>query len=283
MSAVQNPTYLLAPNWTFRPGGSIALGNIIVDPFRPHRPLTKADPAKPLETETATEKNWRLSLETARNVNLSIWTVFLEKVHLKVGANRESIKNGHFTMKSLDTEFLKDDPSDEEIVALCNHPDVRNFMRLDSLLCKPVYMVTGLKIAKGFALKGEDISKSSFAAEGMAEVAPDVSLGARAEASTKTTISDQFEAENDIIFAYQLLKITPKGWSKNKKIELIEFQPRQAFLSDEEKEQRDPKVDGEKDVLTVEDLKELGRFVETIEVKSDELEGVYVVYEGLTL
>jgi hypothetical protein len=111
---------------------SLFRGNIIVDPFRPHRPLTKPEPGKSLETDTATEKNWKLSLETARSVNLSIWTVFLEIVHLKVGVDHERIKNGHFTMKSLDTEFLKDDPSDEEIEARCNHPDVKDFMRLDS-------------------------------------------------------------------------------------------------------------------------------------------------------
>lgn len=48
MSTVQSPTYLLASNWTFRPGGRTALGNIIVDPFRPHRPLTKPAKVSPL-------------------------------------------------------------------------------------------------------------------------------------------------------------------------------------------------------------------------------------------
>jgi hypothetical protein len=44
-------------------------------------------------------------------------------------------------------------------------------------------------------------------------VAPNVSAGAKAKVSTKDSISDQFESENDIIFAYQLLKIKPKGKS----------------------------------------------------------------------
>jgi hypothetical protein len=85
-----------------------------------------------------------------------------------------------------------------------NHP---------GLLCKPVYMITGLKIAKGFALKGKDSTTSGFTAEGGAQVAPNVSVGAKAKVSTKDSISDQFESENDIIFAYQLLKIKPKGKS----------------------------------------------------------------------
>jgi hypothetical protein len=72
-------------------------------------------------------------------------------------------------------------------------------------------MIIGLKIAKGFALKGKDSTTSGFIAESGAQVAPNVSAGAKAKVSTKDSISDQFESENDIIFAYQLLKIKPKG------------------------------------------------------------------------
>jgi len=56
MSNVRYPTYLLAPNWAFRPGGRIAIGNIIVDPLLPHHAILKPDTANPLPTETATEE-----------------------------------------------------------------------------------------------------------------------------------------------------------------------------------------------------------------------------------
>ena len=42
----RQPTYLLAPNFHFKPGtGPIVLGNIIADPLRPHRALTTVDAA----------------------------------------------------------------------------------------------------------------------------------------------------------------------------------------------------------------------------------------------
>lgn len=278
MSTVQNPTYLLAPNWTFRPGGRIALGNIIVDPFRPHRPLTKPDGVKRLETETVTEKNWQLSLETARRVNISIWAIFLENIHLKIGGSSERVKNGYFTMESLDTVFLKEDPTDEEIVQRCNQPQVREYMRLDSVLCKPIYMVTGLKIAKGFALKSQKSSAAGFIAEGSGEAAPNMSLGGSFESSKQTSVSDQFETENDIIFAYQLLKIKPKGWTKNK-FKHHDFEPRQAFLA-EEKEEEPGNIAAERDSFVADDLRELGTSVQMVEVQDGKQDSVYIVFES---
>jgi hypothetical protein len=84
-------------------------------------------------------------------------------------------------------------------------------MRLDSVLCKPVYMITGLKIAKKFALKGENSKDNSVDVEGGVEGTPEVSIGGKVEASKKKKTLDEFESENNIIFAYQLLKIRPKG------------------------------------------------------------------------
>ncbi|KAF6822501.1 hypothetical protein CMUS01_11057 [Colletotrichum musicola] len=182
MSSVQNPTYLLAPNWTFRPGGKIALGNIVVDPFKPHRVLSAANPAEIIPAEPVVETNWTLALGTARSMSLSIWAVFLENIRLGTDINRERIRNSEFTMASLETVYLKDDPSEAEIKARCNEEGVRDFMRLGHTLCKPVC----------------------------------------------------FEAEGGVIFAYQLHKISPKGWGKKKTLVVTEYQPRQAFLSSEE-------------------------------------------------
>lgn len=277
MSHVQNPTYLLAPNWTFRPGGRIALGNIIADPMRPHRPLTKADAAKPLEVDTATEMNWQLSRETTAGVSLSVWATFLEKVHLKAGTNRERVKNLRFTMTSLDTVFLKEDPSNDEIIARCNDPDVREFMRLDSVLCHPVYLITGLKIAKGFALQGENSSTTGYTIDGGGEATPEVSMGASLEASSRQAMFDQFEAGGDIIFAYQLLKLKPKGWTKQKTLSMTEFQPKQAFLGSDES--RDEKVEAESDTLELDDLEEAGSGVHMIKLEGHGNSVAFVVYE----
>ncbi|RKK79037.1 hypothetical protein BFJ68_g17845 [Fusarium oxysporum] len=246
MSNVRYPTYILAPNWIFRPEGRIAIGNVLVDPLLPHRGLLKPDPNCHLPTETATGKNWQLSIETMRNLSLSIWTIFLEKISIKIRANRMYIKYGQFNMQSLGTVSLKDDLSDGYIETLYSNPKVREFMRLDSLLCKTVYVVTGLKIVKGFSLSGSSKHSAGLMGEVGGEVAPEASLGGGAHISSSTSISDQFESVNDIIFAYQLTIIKPKGWTKEKTIEASDFR-KHALLSDN-KDEAEEKVEAERGV-----------------------------------
>lgn len=82
------------------------------------------------------------------------------------------------------------------------------------------------------------------------------------------------------MFRVQLLKIKPKGWTKDVKFEVSEFQPRQALMSDkQEKEKQNAKVEGETETLEVKELKDLGAEVQVMEVEDNELEKVYVVYE----
>jgi hypothetical protein len=132
MSNVRYPTYLLAPNWTFRPGGRVAIGNVMADPLLPHRALVRPDAGTALPVDIATENNWQLPIETTKSLSLSIRSVFLEKIIIKLGGNRTHIKNKQFNMESLETQTLKDDPSDEYIAQLCENTRVREFMRLDS-------------------------------------------------------------------------------------------------------------------------------------------------------
>jgi hypothetical protein len=121
------------------------------------------------------------------------------------------------------TMALKDDLSDKKISALYNDSNIKKFIKLNSVLCKPVYIITGLKITKKFALKGKNSKDNGVDVEGEGEMAPEVSAGGKVEASKKKRISDKFESENDIIFTYQLLKIKPKRWTRNKKIKITEF------------------------------------------------------------
>ncbi|RSM19381.1 hypothetical protein CDV31_001803 [Fusarium ambrosium] len=191
-----------------------------------------------------------------RYLSPTLWGAFLEKIRLGTTAQQERIKNGLFTMESLETIYLSEDPSPEEIKARCNDPLVREYMRLDSLLCSPVYMVTGIKVAKGFKLEGEKSSSTSVEFEGGGEVSQEASIGVNTAATKKERIADEFESDGDIVFAYQLMKITPKGWRKEKRLKTDEYQHRQAFLVDEEEAEKEVEVEiGEVVLEDVEELK----------------------------
>jgi hypothetical protein len=274
MSNVQHPTYFLAPNWSYRPGGKIAIGNIVRNPLKPHMVLSKPDPSMPaLATETTTEWNWHLSVETATNLSLSLWSAFLQVFNLNFAANRERSKTSNFTMTSLDTITLSEDPMPDHIKKRCNDPRVREYMRLDSMLCSPVYMVTGIKVAKDFKLEGEKSATNGIVGEVGGQVSPETSLGAGAGISKTRRIADGFEAEGDVVFAYQLMKIKPKGWSKEKKLETSEYQNHQAFLGDGKSEAKVDDVEGEIEAVEAEDFKDLPK------AQTKTIDGVVVGYE----
>jgi hypothetical protein len=256
MSTTQNPTYFLSPNWTFRPGGRIALGNIIVDPLKPHLYLSQADPPpRTPETESTVETNWRLSVDQTTGISLRVWAVFLDKILLDVGLGRELVRSHRFTMTSLETITLRSEPTPDELHKRCNDSRVSEFMRRDSVLCRPVYMVTGLKIARGFVLDAAEAELTrGVKVELGAEVLPEVSVGAGIDVSRNQGISDHgFESQNDIVFAYQVVKIKPTGW-KGKRLAADEFKHRQQLLDDTAGEV--DTVEGDEDLLGEEDLED---------------------------
>ncbi|KAL7904676.1 hypothetical protein GGI35DRAFT_462364 [Trichoderma velutinum] len=264
MPSVRDPTYLLAPNWTYRPNGPIALGNIIVDPFRPQYAIHK--PTKALsETETATENNWIFETEKIRNINVSIWTRLFNQLSLKLGPNRQRTNSVKIVMKSLETIYFRDEPSMQDIQLLANEPIVRSILNADSLFRSPVYMVTGLKIAKGFQLTHHGSSGRGLSAEITESIAPDMSVGGNANVEITTAISNGFEAADDIIFAFQLLIIKPKGWGPNTIFKLDDYRHKAAMLVDSNSDEED---EGEGEI--------------EIEYGGATVDDVAIVQEGIT-
>ncbi|RSM04463.1 hypothetical protein CEP52_006826 [Fusarium oligoseptatum] len=257
MSFVNNPTYLLAPNWTFRPGGPITLGSIVGDPFRPHRWLSKpgADTPTP-ETVTTPELNWRTETDKVRSANVSLWTKIFDFASFDVGAHRSKSTSVSFEMSQLDTVYFAEEPSVEEITTRARDPRVRAVLKTDSRFRRgTVYMVTGLKIARGFKLTQTASANTGANIGAEATVNPDFSAGGSLELNEETRRVAAFEAANDIIFAYQLLRITPKGRGEKLTFEMDEFQDG-AFLNDDGEEDEDGPVNLETDVASLADLAE---------------------------
>ena len=80
------------------------------------------------------------------------------------------------------------------------------------------------------------------------------SKDAKFDAKAESRLSDGFESGNDIIFAYQLLRIKPKGWGKNQTLDIDEFHDKAAFLGDDEGNEEEEQVQVEKDTATTEVL-----------------------------
>ncbi|KAJ5638442.1 aldehyde dehydrogenase conserved site [Penicillium herquei] len=244
----QQPTYILAPSFHFKPeSGPIALGNIISHPLRPHRALTTVDP-KTLRDEyprieTFTYHDRNITRGTSRDVSMSIWGEFLQTATSKISGGRGSDLESTYTMESLETKYFVSDPELEEIEARLKVPRVRSVIDSSMIpkMKNPVYMVTGLMVAKGFSIErqsekrhNEEIDVSGNAPTPVGQVG----LGTTLSSSSSRKEGDSWKSGEDIVFAYQLLKIEIKGWLKER-IVYDELRHKAAYLANDDSDEDD--------------------------------------------
>lgn len=280
---INNPTYMLAPNWIYHPGESIALGNIIADPSLPHLAISRPPSKNDLDKEGAaslpkiqkhTDTDWRLAAGSRRNLSAGLWATFLDIFGVRLRAERGRISDADYTMNSLQTVYFTDLPSQAYVrQCIAAEPELRELMRLDNLFGRPVYMITGLKIARGFSLSANSSSATGGSAKAGAGTG-DAAAGGEFAASRETAGQLNFSSASDIVFAYQLMKIKPKGW-KQKRLERSEYHSSAAFLGDRDGEDGEDgseqeQFEAEWDFPDVEDLKILDTEFSEKQIVDDE-------------
>lgn len=146
-------------------------------------------------------------------------------------------------MDAIETSYLKYDPSDEELSERVTAPRVRGTIKSGIFGSQPVYMISGVKVAKGFSASKEVAANRGANVGASVPVSAEVSLGADVKVSTRNTQREAFHAEGDRVFAYQLMKITEKGWKK-KSLMIDDYYPKAAFLSNDSEEEDDEQLGG---------------------------------------
>ncbi|RAH53112.1 hypothetical protein BO85DRAFT_430336 [Aspergillus piperis CBS 112811] len=254
----QQPTYILSPNFHFKPGtGPIGLGYIISHPLRPHRALTTVD-AMTLEkvyprVERFTDCERSIERGDSRDASMSLWAEFLQTLSGKLSGGRGSDVRSNYTMDQLETEYFVTDPPLEEIQARLKAPRVQAVTKAGRILGfrNPVYMVTGLMIAKGFTATMENNKRHNGEIEVGGNIpSPGIQVGAGANLakSTSTEGSDTWRAGEDIVFAYQLLKIEVKGW-KGDRVKYDELRHKAAYLSKDDEDETDEDDDSVEEII----------------------------------
>ncbi|KAI9766108.1 MAG: hypothetical protein M1840_006815 [Geoglossum simile] len=261
MSAVK--TYLLAPNFTFQPDGPIRLGNIIADPFKPTRTLSAFDPSLSIpETVTTNEFGYTISGDKGRSLRGSVWAQFLQSASAKVSGEASDDVLTCYTMDSLEAMYFKRDPTEEEVADRVKAKKVQAAMKAGLFGLQPVYMITGLRVAKGFKMSSEVVPKREGNVGASGPVTDQVSLGGEVGLSHWSAVQESFRSGNDIIFAYQLHVIAQKGW-REKRVEVDVYAPKAAFLNDEKQEDKESIVASH---ATVADLCEIGAESEDVSI-----------------
>jgi hypothetical protein len=189
---------------------------------------------------------------TGRDISMAVWAQFVQTISAKVSGERGANMRTSYTMDAVETAYFVTDPPLEEIEARLKVPRVQAVIKGGSMLAlrQPVYMVTGLMIAKGFAIMQERGSHSTSEVDVSGSVptpAGNVGLGGNLVKSNKTEESDTWKAGEDIVFAYQLLKIEVKGW-KGTKIVYDELRHKAAYLSKDDEDDEEDEEDDEDEI-----------------------------------
>ncbi|KAK1051044.1 hypothetical protein LTR74_016872 [Friedmanniomyces endolithicus] len=236
-------TYILPPNLTTHPWGSFAVGTIIADPFRPLKPLSVPPNTKDLDIDTHHESKRDLHKTSAHSLSGSVWAQFLQVANAKLSGRISSNLSESYTVKSLETVALREDPSDEYAEKRANEPKVRAAMNAGMLGRKPVYLITGIKIARGFKWTREEGRSAQAQAGASVPVADQVAVGAELGAEGSSTYRDSGSTKEDIIFAYQLHTIADKGFGKKKAATAEPWLPKGGLLRKATEEQAEEPVE----------------------------------------
>lgn len=231
-------TYLFAPNFTTHLDANIQLGTIIANPFRPSKWIMKI----PLDIETDTHIEYERSVSpgVSASVHANMFAKFLETASANIGLQSDKSILDHYTMNTLETISYKRDITDDEAAEIVNNnTDIQYVMKNSVLGPAPVYIVTGLKIAKGFHLTSELTKSKGFSAGANIPIADQVSAGADLNVSQGKTFSEQSSTTQPIVFAYQLHAVAKRGWWKNRRVDIDVYTPRAAALGSDNRRTQD--------------------------------------------
>jgi hypothetical protein len=137
-----------------------------------------------------------------------------------------------YKVTSMETSYFY--PTDEEITERAMDNKVKRV--LDSgIMGSSVYMITGIKIARGFVAKskdskGHDVNTTADADLGLVTGVP-IDIGGEVHSKSKELEQIDLKAGQDIVFAYQLREIVPKSGKDGMVAKSTEYLPKAAFLN----------------------------------------------------
>lgn len=221
----QIKTYFLPPTWDYPPSGPIKLGAIIITPSRANIPLNLSSiiPIPPASLIAATSKhNWEWHREKTREGKVGIWTRFLQVVlgiEADVGMNWNIVNDEVYKFERMESQSFT--PEEAYVTEALKAPSIMRFLEKSSFK-KPVYMVTGIRVAYGAKVKS--VFKRGYG--GQAKIGVDgtgsgvpVSIGPELEVQNSNKTGTEFDGGSDFVFAFQLTRISFKGKTRDLDVE----------------------------------------------------------------
>ncbi|KAK2746241.1 hypothetical protein CKAH01_18218 [Colletotrichum kahawae] len=206
-------TYHLAPNFSIAapPNGMLYLGSIIDDLKNPDV-INEDDlvDIPPHKKHKDVKHGFTASRSSMKNGEFGIWAkaVGLEGIGGEISASLGRSSEVTYRFDSIETIIFSADI--RYIKQAMNKQDVKDY--IDGSGNKPVYIVTGLKIARGPAVSIQESRTSETttdASVSQPEVFP-VDLGTRTRLASGTSNSIEFKHSTDFVIGFRVKKLQYK-------------------------------------------------------------------------
>jgi hypothetical protein len=218
-------TYFLMPNYTYPPDDLVLLGQIITSPTQPATRL--APPLTPTpNVQRDVKRNCGEIISHAQHGEIGIWGAFMSSAFGWGGEAAASFAENHghqMEFAALETHFFE--PDDDFLSkSVDSEKKIREY--IGTFPTKSVYMITGLKIARGAKCASFEQKGGGFAARTGGNATPFTSLpvegGPKFKIGSSGSEENWFGSSSDFVFAYRLSRIVVtflKGKIKGKNYE----------------------------------------------------------------
>lgn len=211
--AAKRAFYIPAPNWDI-PADSdlVVLGRLIKDPKNPERaiPGSAHIPLQPQRIYPGEKRGFSYVSDQLKSGKIGIWAKALQVVGGGLDLSQTKAYLDIHEFETLETKYFV--PDVDYIAKAMQDEGVQGFLHATHKR-EPIYLITGLKIARGAKVTNKTHLQRTVAGEvkvdattfgAPVEVGPEASLGLRTSALTS------FAGSTDYIFAYRLERIKIK-------------------------------------------------------------------------
>lgn len=210
-------TYIPAPNWDIPATSTIVtLGAIIKDPRNPesvvksHKVITIPDEA----IQHCGKASWTTTSTEILAGKLGLWAQCLQMVGVGGDASFSGLKSAleEHKFDELETKYFVPETVDGYLEACVKSDYVHAYFEATGFR-KPLFMIVGIKIAKGAKVASEmkrEIEGEAKVGVDLTALAAPVTLGPEGSLKRTRERSVKWAGSTDYIFAYRLVKIRCK-------------------------------------------------------------------------
>jgi hypothetical protein len=267
-------TWFLPQDFTFTAEGPLRLGQVLPHWTKPTTVLAAigSDDAKDIAlpaTQTLVEPNHTHHQSKSRSDSLSIWAKFQGIASASINTDIGKLHSIDYSKTHHEIRAFKDPLLPDKVTAIANIPAVRKHIHSGMFGKRPVYVVSGLRIAtSSFTVTEKESSNLTIGAEasGPPSGTTPGEVGGKAKHDQQEKVTDSYDTAPGIVFAYQMYVIR----TQRAGVETELFTHASAFLTGEGGEKEEPLVlvDATKEEID-EDLEEEVEY-ESLQVGDDE-------------